>query len=116
MAQALDVERVEAVLAANPCYDYFGVRWDDKRYAQCAVPRRSRVWNDGAPTRKRLDGTSAVRVIPGRVAAQLARMRYERGLYLGKYVLVLGAHHVSYGEDPGEIVMRDPRVLDTWSA
>lgn len=89
-------------------YDYIGMRVQDGTHgAQVGevMTHQSLVWVDGDMTNERLTGVCAI-------DAQLSRWHNSaHSYYIGDTVLILGSDRAEYGEDDGEIVMRDPIVL-----
>lgn len=93
-------------------WEYYGVRWieDDATVGDALAP--SHVWVDGDWTDDSLPGACAVEVA-SRDEAGLAAVLDRRG-HLGTYsgrAYLVGSMHMEYGEDPGEIVMRDAVVV-----
>lgn len=75
-------------------------------------------WRDGTPTKKKLKGTSAIEISRGAyardpVGTALSQIEAYSG---GKQVILVGSEDAHKGQDPGEIVMRNPVVLKIlWS-
>ncbi len=88
-------------------YEYYGVRWVEDELAVGQVAPVSRVWVDGSPTDDPLAGACAIRV---RTADDIERVLSAGSIYFGAPVL-LGSMEMEYGEDDGEIVMRQAVVL-----
>lgn len=74
-----------------------------------ATPDASRIWIDGTPTDDYLDGVSAVNI-----NGSIDRALRIAADYYGSTVLLVAGFSYSYGEDDGEVVIRDARVLATW--
>lgn len=72
------------------------------------MSHQSYVWEDGNQTDERLPGVCAVDI--EYLAGRTASISDPAG-YPGEYIVVLGADEVEYGEDAGEIIMRQPAVL-----
>lgn len=90
-------------------YDFVGVRVVDREYdGYDSKPGdtldRSWQWEDGEPTEEQLEGTSAIDVVDNAPSTP--------GGYWGNRVLIIGSYHAQTGNDPGEIVMQEPVVLD----
>ena len=91
-------------------YDYVGFRVVNKNnelYKVGDVARRSRIWVDNEPTNEYLSGTCAV---------SSEKINLTGYGYIGDTILVLGSNNAEGGNDPGEIVMIDPIVLDVVDA
>lgn len=86
-------------------YAYIGIRVQEEAYGLTVgdtVYHYSKVWVDGEETDEELDGVCAM---------SINLLDIVEGFYFGKCVLVLGSNYAGYGVDPGEIVMRDAKVL-----
>lgn len=96
------------IIAADE-YEYYGVRWVDEadKVAVGDIAPVSRVWVDGEPTDDVFDGACAVHV---RQSGDLAAILAGGVVYMGRPIL-LGSMEMTYGDDNGEIIMRDARVL-----
>lgn len=101
----------DAVERVSP-FSHHGLRIiDDRRETVVGtVLPPSRRWVEGAPTREVLNGTSVIGIDGGieRIRRGLARL----SSYRGRYLILVGAHRINDdGEDPGEKLLHDPRVL-----
>ncbi len=84
---------------------------------------QSRVWVYGTPKSKRLGGASALSIVAdydhawyvGRLCGVGPKRRVGDGGYRGDQIVLLGCDYAEEGEDRGEIVMHDARVLATWT-
>lgn len=83
--------------------------WDKVGVRSVEHPRyflsESRHWDDGVRTRKKIGGTSAVSASDDAVARQFS------GEYPGDFKAVLGSDIADWGDDIGEIVMRNPELV-----
>ena len=78
----------------------------DQAPADGEVLEPSYVWVDGERTDEQLDGTCALST---RAAAALARK------YAGRVVVVVGSEQSPmWGEDEGEMILRDAVALAAW--
>jgi hypothetical protein len=87
-------------------YDYVGFRVvnaANESYKIGDIVRPSRVWVDNEPTDEYLSGSCAVN------SEKINLTGYG---YIGDTILVLGSNNAEGGNDPGEIVMIEPVVLD----
>jgi hypothetical protein len=93
-------------------YDYIGFRVEMSpiSYKIGDIVQPSRVWVDGEPTDEYLNGACAISIDK----LSYAYDGYEG--YLGDTILILGSNNAEGGNDPGEIVMIDPIVLDVVDA
>jgi hypothetical protein len=73
-------------------------------------------WDDGYSTGNELGGTSAFQISGDRGEIEHG-IREINQTYapISKQIVLVGSDHlVEYGNDPGEIVIRNPVVLKTW--
>jgi hypothetical protein len=100
-------------------YERYGIRRvsdHDDNWQVGDTARPSQVWDDGIETGEYLDGVSALEVpCPAQTGrpctvADIAAVLAASNDYIGRPVL-LGSMEVTYGVDPGEIVMHDAKVL-----
>lgn len=72
----------------------------------------SSVWIDGNPTDDDLGGTSAIQIwSESGNDITLDRAAKMLGDYWGRYVVVIGGEQGQYGQDDGEIIVRNATVL-----
>ena len=83
-------------------YDFLGVRVQEKEFTEGEILDNSYVWADGVCTDEELDGTCAVRIED----AELAKG------YFGDHVAIIAGYYGEYGEDLGEIIVREAEVLE----
>ncbi len=86
----------------NAEYEYIGVRVQENEFKVGEILDNSFVWVDGEMTDEELDGTCAVKLED----AQLANG------YFGNHVAIIGSDSMEYGQDLGEIILRDAEVLE----
>ncbi len=90
-------------------YEYYGLRvMDDPVVGETLAP--SYRWEDGDCTDEELNGTSAI---------QVSESTFDRALrssngYWGTHVALIGGYQMEYGEDAGEVVIRDAVVVAVW--
>ncbi len=106
-----DIKQIAARVLAKyeDQYDYIGIRVQDEAHNAMVgqtYAYQSHAWIDGVQTDEHLNGVSAVS------AAEASRFGTHFGGYSGDAIIILGAYHASGGEDDGEIIMRDPMVLE----
>lgn len=83
-------------------FEYIGVRVQDNEFTEGEILDSSFVWVDGEMTDEELDGTCAVKLED----AELANG------YFGEHVAIIGSNSMEYGQDLGEIILRDAEVLE----
>lgn len=83
-------------------FEYIGVRVQDNEFTEGEILDSSFVWVDGEMTDEELGGTCAVKLED----AELANG------YFGEHVAIIGSNSMEYGQDLGEIILRDAEVLE----
>ncbi len=83
-------------------YEYIGIRVQEHPFEIGGLDHLSHVWVDGDDTGEELDGVCAV----------LGRAIHLSHQYFGDHVAIIGGNRGTYGEDPGEIIISDPVVLE----
>jgi hypothetical protein len=95
------ISRIEEI-RENSEYEYIGVRVQENEFTKGEILDNSFVWVDGEMTDEELDGTCAVK---------LEDVELAKG-YFGDHVAVIGGDSMEYGQDLGEIIIRDAEVLE----
>lgn len=95
------MNRIEEI-RENSEYEYIGVRVQENEFTKGEILDNSFVWVDGEITDEELDGTCAVKLED----AELAKG------YFGDHVAIIGGDYMEYGQDLGEIIIRDAEVLE----
>lgn len=95
------MNRIEEI-RENSDYEYIGVRVQENEFVKGEILDNSFVWVDGEITDEELDGTCAVKLED----AELAKG------YFGDHVAIIGGNYMEYGQDLGEIIIRDAEVLE----
>lgn len=95
------INRIDEI-RENAEYEYIGVRVQESEFSEGEALDNSFVWVDGKITDEELDGTCAVRLED----AELANG------YFGDHVAIIGSNNMEYGQDLGEIILRDAEVLE----
>lgn len=91
-----------AEIKENAEYEYIGVRVQENEFAEGETLDNSFIWIDGEMTDDELDGTCAVRLEDANLANG----------YFGDHVAIIGSNSMEYGQDIGEIILRDAEVLE----
>lgn len=81
-------------------YEYIGVRVQTRAFEMGAISHLSHVWDNGDDTGVELDGISTCKVD-----------RLGRTEYYGDHVAIICGNEADYGEDDGELVIRDAEVV-----
>lgn len=86
-------------------YEYIGIRVQENAFVLGEILDNSFVWIDGEMTDEELDGTCAVKIDDVELAKD----------YFGEHVAIIGGDHAEYGQDLGEIIIRNAEVLKVLS-
>ena len=95
------IRRVEDI-ASSALYDYeaVGVRVQDVPFSPGSMSHRSHVWDNGDDTGVELDGICV---------CSLDRLGVNN--YFGNHVAIICGNEAEYGEDDGELIIRDAEVV-----
>ena len=92
-------------------YQYVGVRTQEEPFELGEVEHRSSVWVNGDETTSELNGLSATNI-----NSRALRMHTDSdpryGFYFGDHKAIIAGDSAECGEDPGEIVISDPVVVE----
>lgn len=83
-------------------YEIIGVRVQEEKFELGEMEHRSSVWEDGEATEETLDGVCVIG------HDKLA----EAQDYFGDHVAIIAGNRYTYGEDPGEVIIEDPVVVE----
>lgn len=91
-------------LADELFYDYeiVGLRVQEQPFQLGAMAHVSHVWDDGEDTGVELSGVCVIDAEHAGTAHQ----------YFGGHVAIVAGNRYTYGEDPGEVVIEDPVVVE----
>ena len=81
-------------------FGFVGVRIQEQPFALGSIDHLSHIWVDGNDTEEELDGICAIHVNALEAACE----------YYGDHVAIIAGNGASYGEDAGEIIIRDAIV------
>ncbi len=81
-------------------YDYIGVRVQEPEFRLGEIDHHSHVWIDGEDTDIELNGICAT---------ILSRLGVNE--YFGDHVAIVCGNRIEYGEDDGEIIIKDAKVV-----
>lgn len=100
----------DAIKEAQKNYEHVGLRTVENPIV--GKIKNSFVWIDGKPTNKKLKGVSATDV-NDKASRMMHRLTDEKSsnYYFGPYTYVVGSNSADFGEDRGEKIMHDPKVL-----
>ena len=83
-------------------YEFLGIRVQEAEFVDGQILDNSFVWVDGEPTDEELDGTCALTLDDADLIQD----------YFGEHVAIIGGWFGEYGQDEGEIIIRDAKVLE----
>ena len=95
------MERIEEIKDEYD-FGYIGVRVQEDVFVLGEMLNNSFAWVDGEMTEEELNGTCAVKIDE----AELAKG------YFGDHVAIIGGDSAEYGQDLGEIIIRNAEVLE----
>ena len=95
------INRIEEI-KENSEYEYIGVRVQENEFVKGEILNNSFVWVDGEMTDEELDGICAVKLEDAELASG----------YFGDHIAIIGGNSMEYGQDLGEIIIRDAEVLE----
>lgn len=83
-------------------YEYIGIRVQEQPFELGKLDHVSHRWDNGDDTGEELNGISTIDANKADLAC----------IYYGNYIALIGGDSIEYGEDYGEIVIRDPVVIE----
>ena len=95
------IDRIEEIENTYD-YGYIGIRVSENEFTKGEILDNSFVWIDGEMTEEELDGTCAIMLKDANLANS----------YFGDHVAIIGSDSMEYGQDLGEIILRDAEVLE----
>ena len=104
---------IKRLLGAGDKHARYGLRVTQEPLTVGSKPPNSRVWDDGDPTNDMLDGASTIEFDPTDLDSIENAIRAATS-YDGDHVSVIGADRYEFGQDKGELVMKDGRVVATF--
>lgn len=95
------IERIEEI-KENANYEYIGIRVQEEEFTLGEILNNSFVWIDGEMTDEELNGTCALMLQDAKLANN----------YFGNHIAIIGGDMMEYGEDLGEIIIKDAEVIE----
>ena len=95
------ISRIDEIEDTYDC-GYIGIRVSEYKFTKGEILDNSFVWVDGKMTGEELDGTCAIMLKDAELA----------NVYHGSHVAIIGSDSMEYGQDLGEIILRDAEVLE----
>jgi len=95
---------IEETMDENLEYEYFGVRSQYETFELGEMDHVSHIWDDGEDTGEELNGVCATK-------ADSREIRLHCGNTYGTHCAIIAGNDIEYGEDAGEIIIRDAVVV-----
>ena len=95
------IDRIDEIQDAYD-YGYIGIRVSDNEFTKGEILDNSFVWVDGEVTDEEPDGTCAT----------VLKDAKHAHAYHDSHVAIIGSDSMEYGQDLGEIILRDAEVLE----
>ena len=92
-------------------YEYIGIRTQEEPFEMGGIDHVSSVWVDGEETDETLDGISCTNVDSPAIAAHCDEISLANGNYYGDHIAIIASDDAEYGEDAGELILRDAVVI-----
>lgn len=83
-------------------YEQVCIRVQEVPFELGEMEHQSSVWVDGDETDEQLDGISTLSV----------KYAQNAEFYFGDHLAIVAGNEYSYGQDAGEVIIRDPVVLE----
>ncbi len=88
----------------------FGIRVDDRSFSKQSLFPCSRRWYQGEPEETMLSGTSSIEI--QKEELNNIEQAYQKvSNYDGNMIYFLSSDEIYPGDDPGEIVMVEPKII-----
>ena len=95
-----NIKKIAEEMDLSLDYEFVGVRVQEQKFELGAIEHLSHVWDNGDDTGVELEGICA---------CKLDRLGVNQ--YLGDNVAIICGNEAEYGEDDGEIIIRDAEVV-----
>lgn len=90
-------------IAESTDYEWVGIRTQEVPFDMGKMVHFSHIWDNGEDTGSELDGVCAIQFRPGWWSKIHA--------YVGTHHAIIAGNDGIWGEDPGEIVISDAKVI-----
>ena len=90
-------------------YDYIAVRTQYEPFELGPIDHRSRVWVNDCETDEELNGICATDI------KSKAVYMHCSGIYSGTHIAIIGGNCAEYGQDDGELIIKDAVALEILS-
>lgn len=95
-----NIKKVAEEMGLSWDYEFVGVRVQEQDFELGTIEHLSHVWDNGDDTGVELDGICV---------CSLDRMGVNN--YFGDHVAIICGNEAEYGEDDGELIIRDAEVV-----
>lgn len=95
-----NIKKVAEEMGLSWDYEFVGVRVQDQDFELGTIEHLSHVWDNGDDTGVELDGICV---------CSLDRLGVNN--YFGDHVAIICGNEAEYGEDDGELIIRDAEVV-----
>lgn len=95
-----NIKKVAEEMGLSWDYEFVGVRVQEQDFELGTIEHLSHVWDNGDDTGVELDGICA---------CKLDRLGVNQ--YYGDHVAIICGNDAEYGEDDGELIIRDAEVV-----
>lgn len=95
-----NIKKVAEEMGLSWDYEFVGVRVQEQEFELGTIEHLSHVWDNGDDTGVELDGICV---------CSLDRMGVNN--YFGDHVAIICGNEAEYGEDDGELIIRDAEVV-----
>ena len=95
-----NIKKVAEEMDLSWDYEFVGVRVQEQEFELGTIEHLSHVWDNGDDTGVELDGICV---------CKLDRLGVNQ--YFGDHVAIICGNEAEYGEDDGEIIIRDAEVV-----
>ena len=92
-------------------YDHIGIRTQDVPFELGTLDHASHVWENGKDTGVELSGVSVTSLDSEAAKMHTGEAAIGKGFYAGEHVALIGGTLDTYGEDAGEMILKNPEVL-----
>lgn len=107
-------EKIQEIVEEN-CwnldYEYIGLRTQEQEFELGSIDHCSKVWDDGNETDEELDGISVTSINSDAGIKMHDKEASPFNYYYGNHTAILASNKAEYGEDMGEIVLKNAVVL-----
>lgn len=102
---------LEAAQKYTNDYEIIGIRTQEEPFELGRINHTSHIWDNGDDTGDTLDGISATIINSQAIIMHSDEHTYFSGFYFGNHKAIIGGNRFEYGEDDGELIIKDPVVV-----